>query len=85
MVFSALFPDVSKDTWVLAGLFLVTSVVPEVRFCVPQVTNELQVDEPAAISQEVAERAPEGDVSEPLSSEQDAVVPPFEPLQFQVH
>ena len=64
------------------GLFLVTSVTPEVRFPVVHVTVELQTELLAVIVQEVEDIVPEGTCV--LFSEQDALEPPNKPLQFQV-
>ena len=77
-------PDVAEDMTVFAGLFLVTSVAPEVRLLVLQVTNESQVEALPATVQGVAERVPEGHATVlqvfeelPPSSELQSA-PPFE-------
>ncbi len=62
--FGTFVPEVAEDTLVLAGLFLVTCVGLAVRFAVVQVTDELQVDEPFGMVQEVAEMVPEGEAPE---------------------
>ena len=55
-----LVPDVLYERWVPFGLFLVTSVAPAVRFEVVQVTDEVQMEPPPGMVQEVAERVPVG-------------------------
>ena len=64
------------DTVVPSGLFLVTAVGPESRSAVVQVTEELQVEAPLAMVQEVAERVPEGLMVNVADTVQEPVIEP---------
>jgi hypothetical protein len=55
-----LLPEVANETWVLLGLFLVTSVGFVERSTVVQVTEESHADSPSGIVHGIADMVPSG-------------------------